>query len=186
MRFLFVFLVGFISMNYFGQSKKEQIETLNKKVDSLNNVLITERIRHLKNSDLLLAQLQICSDSLKFINKQIEKLKLEIKSYKYLKIGNLDIMTEDLGKMSWAEANKACKELGDGWRLPTIEEYSNSIFKNKSKIPNLGEKGCYGHWSGSEYDNFSAWSLFFDKDFTFSETNYKTYELCVRLVRNSK
>lgn len=33
-------------------------------------------------------------------------------------IGNLEIMTQDSGKMNFSEAQKACEELGDDWRLP--------------------------------------------------------------------
>ena len=36
-------------------------------------------------------------------------------------IGNLEIMTQDLGKLNFAEAQKACADLGDGWRLPKKE-----------------------------------------------------------------
>ena len=34
-------------------------------------------------------------------------------------VGNLEVMTEDLGEMNWEDAMKACADLGDGWRLPT-------------------------------------------------------------------
>ena len=37
------------------------------------------------------------------------------------KIATLEVMTEDLGKMTWYEAKKACADLGGGWRLPTKE-----------------------------------------------------------------
>jgi hypothetical protein len=33
----------------------------------------------------------------------------------------LEIMKTDLGKMDWDKAKKECENLGDGWRLPTID-----------------------------------------------------------------
>ena len=50
-----------------------------------------------------------------------------------IKIDNLEVMKEDLGKMKWDEAKKACENLGDGWRLPTKDEL-NILYKNKDKI----------------------------------------------------
>ena len=47
-----------------------------------------------------------------------------------IKIGNLEVMTEDLGKMTWDEAKKACKNLGDGWRLPRKHELE-ILYKNR-------------------------------------------------------
>ncbi len=50
-----------------------------------------------------------------------------------IKIGNLEVMTEDLGEMNWDDAMKACADLGDGWRLPTKDEL-NLLYENKEKI----------------------------------------------------
>ena len=55
------------------------------------------------------------------------------KNVSTIKIGNLEIMTEDLGRMDWMEATKACADLGDGWRLPTKDEL-NILYENKDKI----------------------------------------------------
>jgi len=44
-------------------------------------------------------------------------------SVKIRRCDSLEVMKTDLvGKMTWEEAKKACEKLGDGWRLPTIEE----------------------------------------------------------------
>jgi hypothetical protein len=50
-----------------------------------------------------------------------------------VKIGNLEVMTEDLGEMYWDEAMKACADLGEGWRLPTEDEL-NVLYENKDEI----------------------------------------------------
>mgnify|MGYP000138273031 CR=1 FL=1 len=52
------------------------------------------------------------------------------KNVSTIKIGNLEIMTEDLGRMRWDAAKKACADIGDGWRLPTKDEL-NILYKMK-------------------------------------------------------
>jgi hypothetical protein len=54
-------------------------------------------------------------------------------SVKVKEIG-LEVMTKDLGIMKWEEAIKACENLGDGWRLPTIEELEK-IYKFEQAPP---------------------------------------------------
>ena len=70
-----------------------------------------------------------------------------------IKIGNLEVMTEDLGKMTWDEAKKACKNLGDGWRLPTKDEL-NVLYENKEKIGGFAD---HYYWSSTVDDNDIAW-----------------------------
>jgi len=60
-----------------------------------------------------------------------------------VKIGDLEVMTEDLGEMSWEDAKKACADLGDGWRLPTRVEL-NLLYQNKESI---GGFDNYEYWS---------------------------------------
>jgi hypothetical protein len=50
-----------------------------------------------------------------------------------VKVGNLEVMTEDLGHMNWDDATKACADLGEGWRLPTKDEL-NVLYENKDEI----------------------------------------------------
>ena len=75
-----------------------------------------------------------------------------------VKIGDLEVMTEDLGEMSWEDAKKACADLGDGWRLPTKDEL-NILYENKDKIGGFAT-GYY--WSSTEVDNGTAWDQDFD------------------------
>ncbi|MDA8669523.1 DUF1566 domain-containing protein, partial [Flavobacteriales bacterium] len=66
-----------------------------------------------------------------------------------IKIGNLEVMSEDLGMMKWDNAWSACDDLGDGWRLPTIYEL-NILYKNKDKI---GGFALDGYWSSTFVDD---------------------------------
>ena len=66
----------------------------------------------------------------------------------------LEVMTKDLGQMNWEEAKKACADLGDGWRLPTIDELKDMYqYRNKKKC---GFKYS-NYWSGTEYSNTHSW-----------------------------
>lgn len=95
------------------------------------------------------------------------------------RIGNLEVYNEDLGKMSWDDAMKKASELGEGWRLPTLEELRFSIYPNRYKIPNLEEKY---YWSSSEYDDSLAWSLSFSS--MVEAYDRKTWLRRARAVRN--
>ena len=63
-------------------------------------------------------------------------------------IGNLEIMTQDLGKLNFAEAQKACADLGDGWRLPKKDEF-NVLCSNK-----VQDWWFYNswYWTSSEFN----------------------------------
>ena len=61
-------------------------------------------------------------------------------------------------KMSWEAANQAARSLGEGWRLPTIDELK-LMGKNKAKlnIDTSEMRLCY-YWSAhAQYD----WSAFY-------------------------
>jgi len=84
------------------------------------------------------------------------------------------VYPEDLGKMKWKEAIKACKKLGPEWRLPTLREFLE-IYK-QLHIEGKGnfENDTYWFESG-DYLNMSngMWSY----------CNYITKEHRVSLVR---
>jgi hypothetical protein len=97
--------------------------------------------------------------------------------YKTIKIGNLEVMTEDFeNKMKWMDAIKACESLGDGWRLPTKEEL-NILYENKGKI---GGFVFSQYWSSKEYGDFVG-SQYFDDGFKGSNSKNDTFY--VRAVR---
>ena len=92
----------------------------------------------------------------------------------------LEVMTKDLGEMNWEEAKKACENLGDGWRLPTKDEWCK-IYKLKGKIGEFEKI----YWSSTEDSNSTAW--FFS--FVVGGARYglnKTETEQVRAVRDLK
>ncbi len=69
--------------------------------------------------------------------------------------------------MNWDDANKACKSLGKGWRLPTKNEL-RALYKLRKRIG--GFKGRI-YWSGQKISMWSAekktnkvWVKMFDRD----------------------
>lgn len=83
----------------------------------------------------------------------------------------LQVWPEDLGEMNWDEATQRVKELGPGWRLPTIEEFENILYPNRHKIPELNESY---YWSSSENDTNSAWSFTFLFSYAYLPNKYFT------------
>ncbi len=90
---------------------------------------------------------------------------------------NFEIHPDELGKMSWDEAIEAVKQLGDGWRLPTIIELHliyNSQLKDKFKTDDY-------YWSLSEGGLNIAWGFaFYDGDTNINSKNYIYYVRAVR------
>ncbi len=98
-----------------------------------------------------------------------------------IKFRNLEIVQFNFPKqMTWDDANIACAKLGDGWRLPTIEELK-IIYKIKDRIDG--------------FENSYPWSSTLDekgygKDYAFllsggeSDTKAKTITAGVRAVRS--
>ena len=94
-----------------------------------------------------------------------------------IKIGNLEVMTEDLGEMNWEDAKKACADLGDGWRLPTKDEL-NLLYENKEKIGGFANSL---YWSSTEFGNLDAWLQVFNDG--YQDGYAKGYANYVRAVR---
>jgi hypothetical protein len=88
-----------------------------------------------------------------------------------------EVYPKDLGQHNWEDAKKVCEDLGDGWKLPTIEEL-HLIRVNRESIG--GFDAAY-YWSSSEFNLNSAWSQYFANG---SQVDYfKYYTYYVRAVR---
>ena len=88
-----------------------------------------------------------------------------------------EVYPKDLeGLFNWTEAKKACKDLGEGWRLPTKEEL-NEIYKNRD-----GGFADSNYWSSTEADNGNAWFQYFDSGNQFYGGK-DFYNFSVRAVR---
>jgi hypothetical protein len=90
---------------------------------------------------------------------------------------HFELHPDNLGEMTWDKAVEAVKNLGDGWRLPTIEEcfmiYEDKLINDNS------------YWSSTEYANSYAWLFAFDNGTAFNY-GYKGNAYYVRAVRALK
>jgi len=96
-----------------------------------------------------------------------------------VKIGNLEVMTKDLGEMNWDDAMKACASLGDGWRLPTKDEL-NILYQNKDKIG--GFDNNY-YWSSTECVSQSMFTCDFGSHDAYFTGKWNIDKYSVRAVR---
>ena len=89
--------------------------------------------------------------------------------------------------VSWQEAMVYCQELGDGWRLPTIEELFSAI--NYSEYnPATSIKGFKSsdYWSSTTnaYNNGLAWFVNFSNGYVnYSNKFHNYYARAVREVK---
>lgn len=74
------------------------------------------------------------------------------------RLDKIEIAQTDFPKtMNWIKAKKACASLGDGWRLPTIDEL-NQIYLNKDKIGGFDSDYSF-YWSSSEFGEYDTWFI---------------------------
>jgi len=96
-------------------------------------------------------------------------------------IEGLEIWPKDLSEMTWYEAKVEVAKLGPGWRLPTIEEFRETLFPNREKISNILSM-MTDYWSSTEIDNTYACYFYFNVGNANYNYKYSTYY--VRAVRD--
>lgn len=92
-------------------------------------------------------------------------------------------------RVEWEVAQAFCREIGGGYRLPTIEElmliYANRIIISPRLIVCGGEKLNYeGYWSGTENAAYRAIRLNFSNG--ISEWHEKLDYYCCRPILSEK
>jgi hypothetical protein len=103
-------------------------------------------------------------------------------SVKLKEIG-LEVMKEDLGKMNWEDAKKACDDLGDGWRLPTIDELNQMFSKYENLLGGFKSKILWSSYSEDSNDKARSLDFF---DFGFTNRTTKNDVCFVVAVRDLK
>lgn len=94
-------------------------------------------------------------------------------------IGTLEIMKYDLPVQPWPDAANSCAALGDGWRLPTLDELVNVLEPNKDKIGGFVNSL---YWSSTEVAPANAYIQSFVEVKTANDD--KNYLFHVRAVRS--
>lgn len=95
----------------------------------------------------------------------------------------MQVATEDLENMNWADAKMACNSLGNGWRLPSIEEHK-AIYEQLKKQGKGNFKMNDFYWSSSEYDAERAWYFNYDYGKAYYIYSEKRLHVHVRAVRD--
>jgi hypothetical protein len=101
---------------------------------------------------------------------------------KPVKVGNILVACGNFPqKMTWDEADKACRSLGEGWRLPTKTEL-NIIWQKKASISSLCYFGDYDYWSSTQ-DYKNAWAQKFN-EYGWTASISKNAQCVVRAVKS--
>jgi hypothetical protein len=96
-------------------------------------------------------------------------------------IGELQVWPRDLGEMTWDEAMVEVTKLGPGWRLPTLDEFKETLYPGRSGILGLADDD---YWSNTKYyANYSAWYFNFSNG-QFHYTSNKNPTFYVLAVRD--
>ena len=110
------------------------------------------------------------------------------RNYKHLitntyKLNGLEIASADFDSAyNWEDAKNICKGLGEGWRLPDINELK-LLFKNRKKIGGFKPEK---YWTGDEYSqNVAAGEMLFNYQ-GFTDVSPIESKLNVRAVRTIK
>ena len=108
--------------------------------------------------------------------KKIHKLKSNLVLSKQI---NIEIHPEEK-EGTWDEAVQYCKSLGEGWRLPTIQELWY-IYEEKELKK---EFSSASYWSSTDFIDINAWYFFFS--IGLAGNSDKTSTCYVRAVRDIK
>lgn len=110
------------------------------------------------------------------------------RNYKHLitntyKLKGLEIASADFDSAyNWEDAKNICKGLGEGWRLPDINELK-LLFENRKKIGGFKPEK---YWTGDEYSqNVAAGEMLFNYQ-GFTDVSPIGSKLNVRAVRTIK
>ena len=98
-----------------------------------------------------------------------------------ISFGEIEVYPKDLkNKLTFYQAEELINVIGNGWRLPTLEEL-RSLYDN-FYLQDFGGFVDYIYWASDSDNKFYAWF----KDFYngMEADNWKGYKYKVRLVRN--
>jgi hypothetical protein len=114
--------------------------------------------------------MEVIIDGIVYVPKEKDK---EVESIIVEHHHKFEVHPEELGKMNWEDAVKAVKELGDDWRLPTIEECF-IMYNHKVIIANT-------YWSSSETGSTTAWTFSFSYGLAYgTNKNFTSYVRAVK------
>ena len=96
----------------------------------------------------------------------------------------LEWSLKNCGPMTWQDSVVFCEQLGNGWRLPTIEELLTLVAYTKvDPMTELPDMMSSRYWSATTdvYDTRYAWHVYFNYGYDYSYR--KSFNYYVRAVR---
>ena len=122
----------------------------------------------------------------KLVSNNGERIKQNENSHLVLntfKLDSLEIASADFdSSYTWNDANQICEGLGDGWRLPNLDELK-LIFKNRKQIGGFKRDS---YWTSDIHvEKITAFEIYFNYQ-GFQDVSPFTSKLSVRAVRNGK
>jgi len=169
MKYLFVFLLlGLVSCGQAPPIEKNNTNAV-KTIDTIQDINGVNRVDTTLNKD--------------------ERTPLEPKIYPSVKIGELEVMTEDLGRTwQWDEANERCAKISGNWRLPTITELE-LLHENMDSIGGFKIKPIWGahpqgYWSSEDDKPSEEDKLLEGVAYFFSFRNAGHYRLTPKGFQN--
>jgi hypothetical protein len=89
------------------------------------------------------------------VSSEASEEKIEIRS---MRIENFEVLLNSIEQMTWEESNEFAKKLGNGWRLPTKEEFV-ILNTNQPTLETSGKISLWkgGYWTSTELNESLAW-----------------------------
>lgn len=115
------------------------------------------------------------------LQRQLDLLKQEVaEPIRTVKVGDLEWQVDCPDPMSWEDAKKYALSLGEGWRLPTVQELVSLWDYDKGCCAAFPEANSW-YWSSSPYGDGLAWFVSFDNGYVSSTNRGAQYGVrCVR------
>ncbi len=140
-----LFLILFTSvLNSFCQSKKEQIEILNKRIDSLNQILISERNESLQKIKEFTEKTATLEEQILALNSTLNKTKSELtQMHLNLKTANEQLLNKSMEiKVLENQINEKVDSLEKLRMIPKIQVQDKSaFFAGKYSLDEAGNQG---------------------------------------------
>jgi hypothetical protein len=94
------------------------------------------------------------------VSSEASEEKIEIRS---MRIENFEVLLNSIEQMTWEESNEFAKKLGNGWRLPTKEEFV-ILNTNQPTLETSGKISLWkgGYWTSTELNESLAWQCSFE------------------------
>jgi hypothetical protein len=161
-----------------------------KKLEKFLEIKIFVQNQQIEKERLEKERIRIQLESDRLEKERLEKELVRVLTSNTFKFKKFEMASAPFDSlMSWEVANKACSNLGDGWRLPTEKEL-DKIYNNRYK-KNIYSTTLfyYWYWSSSKNSSGRFWATDFGRNykdvyFGFFDSSMKNKVWAVRNLTN--